>query len=66
MLRGHLHRMSTSVFVTVLKMDTDRGSPLKTPMPKWKGEDVYSFVRTIPVGPVHRLEMMSAKWNGAW
>jgi hypothetical protein len=39
---------------------------LKTPMPKWKGEDVYSFVRTIPVRPVHRLEMMSAKWNGAW
>ena len=59
-------RVSTKVFMTVLKIDTDKGSPWKTPMPRWKGEDVHCLVRTIPVRPVYRLEMMSVKWAGAW
>ena len=43
------NRVSTSVFMTVLKMDTDSGLPWNTPMPRWKGAVVQCLVVIIGV-----------------
>ena len=45
-------RVSTSVFITVLKMDTDSGSPWKTSMPRWMGAVVHCLVLMMPVRSV--------------
>jgi hypothetical protein len=54
-------RVSTRVFMTVLKIATDRGSPWNTPIPRWKGSVVQLLVLTIPVRPVYKLVTISMK-----